>query len=222
MFLDSDDILPPNTIKLMLDIAYKNNLDILQGSWYSFNKIKRENTILENGEGENRKVNYISGYPWGKIFKYSVLKNYQFPEGFWFEDTPISFMIAALPVRIATTENTVYGYRLNPDGITAKAVFNKKSIDSYWITEQCLQDFPLFDLKYDQRAYEYLLKQTLMNAGRIRKQPRKIRESVFVLTSFLKKEYFDGFKTNDPKMMEIEKALEKKRFVQFELLKLHI
>ncbi|WP_294376819.1 hypothetical protein [uncultured Clostridium sp.] len=67
-----------------------------------------------------------------------------------------------------------------------------------------------------------MLKQTLMTAGRICKQPWKVRESVFVLTSYLKNEYFDGFKTNDYKMMKLEKALEKKRFFQFELLKLHI
>lgn len=222
MFLDSDDVLPSNTIKSMLDMAYKDRLDILQGSWYSFNETKRENTILKNEVFKQQKSNYISGYPWGKIFKYSVLKNFQFPEGFWFEDTPISFMIAALPVKTATTQNIVYGYRLNPDGITSKAVFNVKSIDSYWITEQCLQDFHSFDLQYDQRAYEYLLKQTLMNAGRICNQSRKVRESVFILTSYLKEEYFGGFKTNNYKMKKIEKALEKKRFFQFELLKLHI
>ena len=134
------------------------------------------------------------------MYKHPNLEHFKFTEGYWFEDTPISYMIAALPVRIATTDSIVYGYRLN---------------------QTALQQKP-FDLQYDQRAYEYLLKHTLMNAGRICKQPRKIRESVFVLTSYLKNEYFDGFNTNDYKMMKLEKAMEKKRFFQFELLKLHI
>lgn len=221
MFLDSDDILPSNTIKVMLDAAYKENIDILQGSWYSFNEEKRENTILKDIDLDSKNV-YISGYPWGKIFKYSVLKNFQFPEGFWFEDTPISFMIAALPVRIATVKNIIYGYRLNPEGITAKAIYSNKSIDSYWITEQCLEDFPLFDLQYDQRAYEYFLRQTLMNACRICNQPRKVREAVFVMESYLKHKYFEELRTQNPKMKKLEKAIENRRFIQFELLKLHI
>lgn len=221
-FLDSDDILAPNAIETMLNVAYENNIDILQGSWYSFSVDKRKDCVLENTVSDSKGCAYISGYPWGKIFKYSVLKNFHFPEGFWFEDTPISFMIAALPVRRATIKNIVYGYRLNPDGITAKAAFSKKSIDSYWITEQCLQEFPVFNLQYDQRAYEYLLKQTLMNAGRICNQPKQIRECVFVLTSYLKNEYFSGLKTQNPKMKKIEKALDNRRFIQFELLKLHL
>ena len=38
----------------------------------------------------------------------------------------------------------MYGYRLNSEGITSKAVYSEKSIDSYWITEQCLKEFPKF------------------------------------------------------------------------------
>ena len=216
MLLDSDDIIPENTIKTMMDHALKTNADIIQGSWYDFNgDIKKEHIV-------NAKSKNISGYPWGKLYKYTIFEHFKFPEGYWFEDTPISFILTGLPLNIFLINDIIYGYRLNNNGITAKSLNSNKSIDSYWITELCLEEFSKFNLQYDQREYEYLLKQTLMTAGRICKQPWKVRESVFVLTSYLKNEYFDGFKTNDYKMMKLEKALEKKRFFQFELLKLHI
>ena len=72
-------------------------------------------------------------------------------------------------------------------------------------------------MSYDQRAYEYLLRQSLMNATRIKNQGKKIREAVFVLTSELMRIYFGGFSSKDSKMKKIEMALRNKQFIQFEL-----
>lgn len=217
MFVDSDDVLPENAIDKMLDVALENEADILQGNWYTFKSERKVvvNTLMSTQE-------YMSGYPWGKLYKYSVLEHFQFPEGYWFEDTPISFILAAMPLKIVTISDIVYGYRINPQGITATASSSKKSIDSYWVTELCLEEFSKFQLIYDQRAYEYLLKQTLMNAGRVNKQHFKICEAEFVLTSQLILEYFgDKYYTKNKKMRDVEKALKNKRFVQFELLRLN-
>lgn len=211
LFLDSDDVLPANTVEATVSKAELENVDMVQGAWFTFvgdiSKYK-----IENEDGK------ISGYPWGKAYKHAVLQNFQFPEGFWFEDTPISFMLMAMPYRFAAVKDITYGYRYNPTGITATARKRRKSVDSYWITEECLKEFPDFGLEYDQRAYEYLLRQSIMNEKRIIFQPRRIREAVFVLTTELMELYFDGFKTQDSAMVKIENALRKSRFLQFELL----
>ena len=93
-----------------------------------------------------------------------------------------------------------------------------KSIDSYWITEQCLKEFPKFKVHYDQKAYEYLLQQSIMNAWRIRKQKRKVRESEFVLITKLMDDYFKGFHTKNANMRKVENALRKKQFIRFEMI----
>lgn len=217
MFLDSDDVLPENAVGIMLEKAYEHDADILQGSWYTFvNDIREEHIVQEIKEPEKVK-GYISGYPWGKLYKYSVLEHFQFPDGYWFEDTPISFILAAMPLRCISIKNVIYGYRLNSDGITSKAIYSNKSIDSYWITEQCLSEFSEFGLSYDQRAYEYFLNQSLMNEGRTCNQPSKIREAQFVLTADLLDKYFKKFHTQNSKMMKIERALNRKSYVQFKL-----
>lgn len=210
MFLDSDDVLPDNAIDIMIEAAQKDNTDIVQGRWYDFD----DSHQIENVVSSNR----ISGVAWGKIYKAEVLQNFQFPEGYWFEDTPITFILAALPYQHKTIADTVYGYRLNPNGITASSVYNKKSVDTYWITEKCLEEFPVFNLPYDQRAYEYLLHQSIMNARRTFKQPRMIRKSIFVLTNALMKKYFNDCWTNNLDMEQIEQALKKKQFIRFEML----
>ena len=218
IFLDADDILPQDTIEVMLDTAYEYDADILQGSWYTFtNEEKKEYRVKESGR-KTGSQGYISGYPWGKLYKYSVLENFQFPDGYWFEDTPISFILAALPFKCISIDNIVYGYRLNSEGITSKAVYTEKSIDSYWNTEQCLKEFPKFKVHYDQKAYEYLLQQSIMNAWRIRKQKRKVRESEFVLITKLMDVYFKGFHTKNANMRKVENALRKKQFIRFEMI----
>lgn len=222
MFLDSDDILPKDSISIMLDKAFITDADILQGSWYSFDDKKVSENILEEKVFKGETSGYVSGYPWGKLYKSSVLKNFQFPEGYWFEDTPVTFILAAMPIKIVTIKDIIYGYRLNPNGITAKAIFYKKAIDTFWVTDLCLNEFPRFKVAYDQQAYEYLLRQSLMNAARVKNQERKIRESIFVLTSELMRVHFSGFSTENLKMKKIEKALRDKRFIQFELSKLYL
>lgn len=221
MFVDSDDVIPPDTIEKILNAAYEANADILQGSWYDFKeepaKVIKEHVLSKNGIlTDNRGV--FSGYPWGKLYKYTVMEHFKYPERFWFEDTPVSFILAAMPYRFVAIEDMVYGYRLNPNGISATSGASKKSVDSFWITERCLEEFPKFGLEYNQRAYEYQLRQTRMNWTRTKKQPRRIREAVFVLTHELVKKYFTGKETSDSCFKQLEYAIKNKQFIRYELL----
>ena len=214
MLLESDDILPENTIKTMMDHALKTNADIIQGSWYDFNgDIKKEHIV-------NVKSKNISGYPWGKLYKHTILENFKFPEGYWFEDTPISYIIAGLPLNIVLIDDIIYGYRLNINGFTAKSLNSKKSIDSYWITELCLEEFSKFNLQYNQRAFEYLLNQCLINHARTRNQPQKINEAQFIMEAYLVDKYFADFKTSNKNLYLIQMALRNKSYLQFKFFSL--
>ena len=72
-------------------------------------------------------------------------------------------------------------------------------------------------MPYDQRAFEYLLRQSILNEDRLREQPREIRRAAFVLTADLKEKYFPGFQYNSCDMKRIEEALRRSQFVKFEL-----
>ncbi len=219
-FLDSDDVIPEDAIKVMLDAACAWDADILQGSWTTFSDAGKAYDVLAKDGAIKDGDGILSGYPWGKLYKYHVLENFQYPEGFLYEDTPLSFIIAAISHRTYAVKDIVYGYRQNPKGISATSPKLRRSIESYWITEECLREFPEFGVSYDQRAYEYLLRQSLMNANRARFHPRKIREAEFVLTSELMTTYFAEFFTQKPEMRKIEQTLRKRQFAKFEMLRM--
>jgi glycosyltransferase involved in cell wall biosynthesis len=204
-FLDSDDVMAGSAVETLLDKA--DGKDIIQGGWYTFE---------QSGGGTQQEAHQLSGYPWGKLFKAEVMEHFKFPEGYWFEDTPISFVLYGAGYSSKIIPDVVYGYRLNPDGITAKSGGSKRSIESYYITELCLREFPQFGVKYDQRAYEYFLRQCMMNWSRTRKQPRSIREAIFVLECRLMEKYFND--RHSEVNNDIEVALRKKQFQKFEVL----
>ncbi|SFD57167.1 Glycosyl transferase family 2 [Sharpea azabuensis] len=210
MFLDSDDLLVDQAIDQLLDAAYKSHVDVVQGNWYEFN--------AENNQCNNISVNTLSGYPWGKIYKATLLKNFQFPEGYWFEDTPLSFIIARMDMTYKIIPEIIYAYRLNPEGITSKSQTAKKCIDSYYITELCLREFPEFDLKYDERAYDYFLHQSIMNIKRAYSQPKEVRKALFTLTYTLMGEYFQDMHTQDVSLKDIEQCLRQHLFLRFETI----
>lgn len=208
-FVDSDDVLPPNAVESLMDHAE----DITQGNYYNFR--------VDSSGKEQRQVvliNQPSGFPWGKIFKAEILANFQFPEEYWFEDTPISCIIYGMGYRMNMVQDIVYGYRLNPNGISATSGHSKRSIETWYITKKCYEEYPAFGVDYDQRAYDYLLNQCIMNENRTRRRPRKIREAIFTLEHELMKKYFASFSTQDPSLRRIETALKKRKFVSFELL----
>lgn len=212
-FLDSDDVLAPRGINSLLRNTI-GEVDIVQGSWFTGEKLGGGSHIV-------RTASELSGYPWGKAFRAELLSSFQFPEGYWFEDTPISFILYGKRIKTKLIPDVVYGYRLNPNGITATFSGKKKSIDTYYITELCLKEFPEFGVAYDERAFHYFLNQCTMNWYRTKQMPKKVREAGFVLESHLRNTYFQQFSSNevnDKYLCEIDAALSKCNFGKFEVL----
>lgn len=125
MFLDLDDFLPINSIASLMNYAEKTNSDTVQGSWFDFDKTVKVNHIVDYN------CNKISGYPWGKIYRYSVLEHFKFPDGYWFEDTPISYILLGMSIIIFLTKDIIYAYRINSSSIIATYTNSAKSIDTY-------------------------------------------------------------------------------------------
>ena len=207
MFIDSDDYLPDNiNLDLLLDNAV--DCEILQGDWIIVDS--------ENVEVHRRESDLLSGYAWGKIYSYTIFKKLHFPAEYWYEDTIIKFIISRLDVRIKNLHEYIYCYRVNPDGISSTASKRSKAIDSYWITELCLEDLPRFEIEYDEMTFNNLIQQAIINQIRIIRLPRRIRKYVFALTTELIEKYFQDMSST--KYIDVERALRNKQFIKFELL----
>lgn len=157
MFLDADDILVNDCIKNMMDAAYRENADIVQGSHYSFwdsgNRVYSplsRKLIIDKPE-----KNILNpGYPWAKVYKKNMFDKLRFPLDVWYEDTIVCIILFRMCKRMAVIPEDVYGYRINPNGISQTARKHRKCIDTYWIMEEVLElarenDLPNDDLQYN-------------------------------------------------------------------------
>ena len=182
MFLDSDDMLVDNCIESMMSQVIDNDADIIQGSYYSFDENHKNLDILNNEVINDYRIVYQPGYPWAKIYKKDLFKKIRFPLDVWFEDTIVCMLLYRLCKKMVVTDEVVYAWRLNPNGITNNARKNKKCVDHYWVMEHCLEKTKELGLPNDEVQYE-LVKghlSTLMYR-RLSLQNKEVLESAFVL-----------------------------------------
>ena len=203
LMIDSDDYLPDG---FSIDNLMKavGDFDILQGYCSTVN---RNGRIIEGAKKAN-------GYAWGKLFHHRVFDSFQFPEGYWFEDTPVKFILYNMGFRIRSIDESVYCYRKNPNGITATAEALPKAVDTYWVTELCLEEMPVFGIEYNQNTLDCLLQQTILNMKRVRKQPLNVRKAIFTLTKELIEKYFSDIQSST--YIKLERAIRRRQFLQFE------
>lgn len=167
MFVDSDDRLSKNAIENLLSVAYKGNYEIVEGRYVLFNG---ESILFEERINEKecvKPIQDLKGYPWAKVIKSSLFKNLIFPEGYWFEDTIMSFLIYSRVNKVKIINDVIYEYRKNIFGISHTARKNKKSIDSTWITELMIDSLDKFGIYMSRDLYVFIIKQCLINYQRV-------------------------------------------------------
>lgn len=156
MFVDSDDVLCDGSIELMMDAVVNYNADISVGNYYLFTgegdkqHLINEAKIIENDASEAVKN---PGYAWGKIYKRSMFDKIRFPLGAWYEDTLVCSVLYRMAGKIIVINNTIYGYRINPEGISRTARSSVKSIDHYWVMEHALELSDCMGLPHDKVLY---------------------------------------------------------------------
>lgn len=189
MFIDSDDALTPNAIQVLLDAAYKNNADIVEGSHYRL----YENTLIKSVTHENKLIqnydNELIGMPWGKVYKSILFRNIVFPEKCSFEDSICSFLLYPQASKIVTVSDYVYVYRINIQSFTHSSSKRFRSIDTIWITELMLKEHSLLKLKEDSQYSNKIIKQMVLNYNRLKKLPEEIQVAAFVYTCDLFEKY---------------------------------
>ena len=209
MFVDSDDILCENTVEEMLQIATQHNADLVEGNFKTFS---REDELYfdwqDSATIREIKSAQLSGYAWGKIIKSDLMQNIIFPEGYWYEDSVMSYLIAPQCSKILKYDKTVYLYRKNMSGITSTGNQKVKCIDTYWITELMLLDREKLGLTMDAEMYEKFLDQIALNFVRTEQMTSEIKSATFFLTVDLYEKYAKGFATSSKYRAILEKALQ--------------
>ena len=215
MFIDSDDMILPNAINNLLSYGIKNDSDIVEGGFDSFNSKKSWKGIHHLDQDNIINLDLITGMPWGKIYKANLWKNVEFPENYLFEDTIIKYLIASKANKISTISDIVYKYRKSKKSISFTSKTNIASLDTFYITKQCLEDCRKVGILYNEKLYNLTLEQMVINDRRLRNFPKKIRLAVFVASCDLINKYFVDIKTSNSILKNIEKGIRQKNYSHF-------
>ena len=160
MFVDSDDVMCDGSIDAMMEAVIENNADISVGAYYLFTKkddkqyFINQSKIIENNSEEAVKN---PGYAWGKVYKRSLFDKIRFPLDAWYEDTLVCSVLYRFAEKIVVIDKPIYGYRINPEGISRTARSSAKSIDHYWVMEHALGLSDEMGLEHDEVLYNLVL-----------------------------------------------------------------
>lgn len=191
MFIDADDAIPENCIDVLLNKAIKGKFDIVQGDYETVSNGRVLGTFHNST---------LCGYPWGKVYNSSLFKNVQFPEGVWFEDSLVEFILRDLSSSIGFVNDIVYLYSDNPNGITNNCIGKPKLLDSWYVTEQLFKDRIALSLKNTNTFLEVLLRQMIMNNWRIQSlKNNDLLKTVFVKECHLVKQICEDCVLNNYK-----------------------
>lgn len=142
-FVDSDDMIKPNSLGLIIKYITSNNLDFLHFGWDEFNDVhliesdKIQSTDILTGTElffNERFVwwkNHITA--WCKVYKKSFLieNNIHFAEYIMYEDNDYALKVYSSAKRCMHISENLYLYRVNNDSIT-RIKYNSQHI-LYWL-----------------------------------------------------------------------------------------
>ena len=128
-FIDSDDTMGSNTLKLLMtELEQHPEYDILEYPVYLFYQSHTQKILTFPQQTYQDMTTYwLDGkayehtYACNKIYKRTLFQNVRFPEGRVFEDAFTLPQLLKKCHTIATTSKGMYYYYWNPKGITANA-----------------------------------------------------------------------------------------------------
>lgn len=148
-FVDSDDVLHPNALRLLYDKLISTKSQIAIGSFtrfYEDSKIVFEDTFeLETNIFSSEQIikrlysrggnaaQYVSVC--GKLFHKELFKDISFPVGKLFEDEYVTYLLYYNAEKLAVTNKVIYFYFVNTQGITGNLTLEKRldQYDSKWL-----------------------------------------------------------------------------------------
>lgn len=218
MFLDSDDLLCENSIEKLIKTAKGKKADIVQGSYYTFNKNGNKFYTNITPTEKNKEIS-VPGFPWGKVYNAKLFEKVRFPLDFWYEDTIVNYLLARLSNKYVAISDYVYGYRINEKGITFTSKKSKKVLDTYWIIEEMIDLSKNIGLKIDDSIYDMTIFQ-LSNLlyRRIHFLDEETIRNTFILACSLMQDI--GIKDSKNKSIifrDIEKAFKEKNYKLWKL-----
>lgn len=221
MFVDCDDIVHSDIVEILLNKAYSDDYDMVM---CAHNLSKERNgqifDIIPNvypkynlmGYKNGDKIMNLAGLPWCKVYKRELWNNVRFFPGYWYEDTIIQFLIFTQCKNYTYIPKIEYEYKWyekNFSHVQGNSA-NIKTIDSYWILVEILEQYKKSNLPINEQLYTLVLRHiSTYYFGSINGLSEDIIEALFVLAKELYIEYKPNHKVKLPYMLrQVEKAFD--------------
>lgn len=221
MFVDCDDIVHDDIVETLMNKAYSENYDMVMCA-HNLSK-ERNGAIYEIVPNVYPKYNLIgyksgdeimnlAGLPWCKAYKREIWNNVRFFPGYWYEDTIIQFLIFMQCKNYAYIPKIEYEYKWyekNFSHIQGNSA-NPKSIDTYWLLIEILEQYEKNNMPVDDRLYTLILRHiSTYYYGSVKNLDSKVVEALFVLAKDLYLEYKPNHKVKLPFMLrQVEKSFD--------------
>lgn len=138
-FIDSDDWIDPETISSLQEFAIRNQCDMVQCNHYyahdtyflyrAVSKTEKKVKVLTRQEAMRQLIinDRLKNFAWGKLYKFSLIKDLGFPEGKFFEDSFWQHHVIHACARYGIIDEPLYFYRQRKDSISGS--FSEKMFD---------------------------------------------------------------------------------------------
>jgi hypothetical protein len=115
------------------------------------------------------------------------------PEGYWYEDTILVFLIYPNLHKTVTTDSCEYLYYSSAANTTQSSVGQTKAIDTLYITElvfECMDNLTPPDWRYSGECLRLTVEQFYINHRRLIGQTKECRMELFRLQCRYMQEYY--------------------------------
>lgn len=164
-FLDSDDYVEKNHYKKMLDLAHKDNADLVVSDFeYVWENSEHENLYKKGIEKVNESPNkcmFLSPlFSWNKLYRKELFDRLKckYPEGLWYEDIPVTLLFSANAKKISYLDEKGFNYLQRSTSIMGSS-YSPKMRDIFTEFENVYTDFKnrqLFDEYKDELEYLFI------------------------------------------------------------------
>lgn len=188
-FLDADDVLDINTIKILIDEMMCSKAEIVSSNLKQF----RNNSELEYGNKDVqfiRKTNelfyleVISNHACGKLYKSYLFNDIRYPINRNYEDVATTHLLYKKANAISHTNVGLYLYRIHENTITG-CISEKNLNDLKWAYKNVKKVYPR------KEKYEYYLLTILYTLFRTYARADKKMRGRLKLDKYIRKEFRD-------------------------------
>lgn len=165
--VDSDDVLHPSAIKVMVEAMLKNQASLVIGDYTPFDSDSEPSWPTQGEQPVAARfpqhralllIFYQQGLThsaWGRLYDASLFEGIRYPVGQNYEDLAIIYPLLLKCGRVAKINYTLYGYRQRPSSILG--AFSPKRADVLDICENLEQLMEQQDPKYLKAVRSRLL-----------------------------------------------------------------